>query len=625
MCGISAKIKIVNFNTTSLKMRDQKKFWLVLIFFGMINLSFVPAADTDYQIDFFSLIKTVYDNFKKIKNFVDPDPNLADIINQAKDEIIEEINLVRVEEEIGDVNALIDEFNIYLNNPPTEQTIEAWIRDAINVVNQFELIIANKSLRLGYLSAKAYNLIVPLMAIMMQREQIRIEDIIPLFEDVIATNKLFIGNYCWDEMPNAPLYWDRLYSDGSYVGKLLKCYETQVIDWTEYLNMYDLIWFTNEELRKYTIERYEDIWFHISNERSVETHPISPGDNKYLFSHPRSKRTYSKVSVADLQPEDSDFLWCLDFDSYHHVKIMHWSGKYLEVDPHNNISISPYTGENNQKWWFDAWYTDRPAIRSHIENEPCLAVTVDSVCLTLRGVVPSASQRWIIQYACTKDINVGSSAFPSPADYDGDGKDDLGMKINDGRWLIDYANNGFGTWDQEIKTLTQLHNQAYPATADYDGDGKADISIKCDFPGTWNIDYAADGFGSWNFIWEIPLTSYLYQYHPVPEDYDGDGKADIALWKDTGGWYINYSSNGFDTNTFDAFPHTWGKLPTRNTYPTPADYDGDGKADVSEKRDDGHWMIDYANNGFQNKVCMEISPRFHCPATIIEIRMPRLD
>ncbi len=583
-------------------MRTQKRIWLVLIFFSIINLSITSTANTNYQFDFLGFIKTAYDAYNKIRNFMEPDPNLADLINQAKNEILEEINLVRAEEEIGNVNALIDEYTIYLNNPPTEQTMEAWIRDAINVVNQFELIIKNKSPRIAYLSAKSYNMLIPLMALMMQREGIRTEDILPLFEDVITTNQVLIGKYCWDETPNAPIYWNVFSGNGvsSNVGKLLTCYHTNVIDWMEYLNIYDIVWSANEELRKNTIERYEDIWFYISNETDFSGHPISPENNKYLFAHSRTNRTYAEVSVADLRTDDNDFLWRLDFQTSHLVKIVHWSGKYLEAGTENNVILSPNPGGSNKIWYFGTAYHDRPAIVANIENEPYLSAWADSVYLVSGIYKPGTPQHWIIQYACRKDISVGSSAHPSPADYDGDGKADLGMKIDDGRWLIDFAANGFGAWDQEIKTLTSLSKQSHPATADYDGDGKADISIKDDASGKWYIDYAFDGYGTWNFIWDIPITSYLYQYYPVPADYDGDGKADMALRKDTGGWFINYSSNGFDT--FDAFPHAWGVLPVRDAYPAPADYDGDGKADVSEKKDNGQWLIDYANNGFSTGI-----------------------
>lgn len=37
-----------------------------------------------------------------------------------------------------------------------------------------------------------------------------------------------------------------------------------------------------------------------------------------------------------------------------------------------------------------------------------------------------------------------------PKDYDGDGRADISIKYDDGRWLIDYASNGFGAFDQTI-------------------------------------------------------------------------------------------------------------------------------------------------------------------------------
>ena len=46
--------------------------------------------------------------------------------------------------------------------------------------------------------------------------------------------------------------------------------------------------------------------------------------------------------------------------------------------------------------------------------------------------------------------SLSSAGQPAPADYDGDGRADVSIKTDDGQWLIDYASNGFGAFDQTI-------------------------------------------------------------------------------------------------------------------------------------------------------------------------------
>lgn len=69
----------------------------------------------------------------------------------------------------------------------------------------------------------------------------------------------------------------------------------------------------------------------------------------------------------------------------------------------------------------------------------------------------------------------------------------------------------------------------------------------------------------------------------MPGNYDGDGHADLAIFRSMeGNWYIiNSGSGGTITN--------WGK---GGDIPVPGDYDGDGQDDLTIFRPgDGSWYI----------------------------------
>jgi hypothetical protein len=95
--------------------------------------------------------------------------------------------------------------------------------------------------------------------------------------------------------------------------------------------------------------------------------------------------------------------------------------------------------------------------------------------------------------------------------------------------------------------------------ADYDGDGKADLALwRSSSTPTWYILQSSSGS-----TMSVPFG--LSGDKLVPNDYDGDGKVDMAIWRpSTGVWYILQSGSSFSTRT-----QQWGAT---GDIPVPALY-----------------------------------------------------
>lgn len=121
--------------------------------------------------------------------------------------------------------------------------------------------------------------------------------------------------------------------------------------------------------------------------------------------------------------------------------------------------------------------------------------------------------------------------------------------------------------------------------ADLDGDGKADVSL----------------FRNSNSVWySLSSSNGLFQSQQfgatgdkiVPGDYDGDGITDMAVWRASNSvWYILNSTTGFAFTQFGL----------ANDLPTQGDFDGDGRTDIAVFRPTaGTWYILRSSGGLMS-------------------------
>ena len=197
-------------------------------------------------------------------------------------------------------------------------------------------------------------------------------------------------------------------------------------------------------------------------------------------------------------------------------------------------------------------------------------------------------------------VNIHTSMFPDgeirgqvkpatmPTDFDGDGRTDVRVlrASANGFYTLNSINNSvtFNSFSGG-STINSSHD-------DYDGDGRNDL-VTFFAEGTtrvWRILQTGT-----NTVREVRWGSTAATDQLVPADYDGDGKADIAIYRrGTGIWYIIRSSdNQTQAEVFGLGPNDFGMV---------GDFDKDGKSDLTTIRGSANGIIWYTRRSSDNAV-----------------------
>lgn len=183
---------------------------------------------------------------------------------------------------------------------------------------------------------------------------------------------------------------------------------------------------------------------------------------------------------------------------------------------------------------------------------------------------------WSITITATPGV-----AADAPVDFNGDGRTDYAVVRNIGggpsgalRWFYNLNNSANPTvgfdWGVGID---------FPISEDFDGDDKDDIAV-------WRPGAAATFyiFNSLTSTVRVENFGQTGDNATVVDDYDGDNKADLAVYRSGASpgaqstWFYRTTANG---------PTTYVPWGANGDFVSPGDYDGDGKADFVIQRNAG--------------------------------------
>ena len=238
--------------------------------------------------------------------------------------------------------------------------------------------------------------------------------------------------------------------------------------------------------------------------------------------------------------------------------------------------------------WGGSWLNDTPLVGDYDgDGKTDFAVFRPGTESIFWGAA-SGGGWWAYHWALQGDI-------PAAADFDGDGKTDyITFRPSNGLWSV--LRGDLTNWLGYMGQAGDI-----PAPADYTGDGRADLATYRPSNGVFTIYDLATGQWAVHSLPSGITCTFAYQC-VVPADYDGEGRADPAVFNASNAqWTIISSTTGNSSTT------TWGTAGASGCtggncagiVPVHNDYDGDGRADLAvwDNAASASWKIRRSSDG----------------------------